>query len=50
VPNGNFDGTPTRWGGEFYVYVRFDSELAIELSNHRIQSVTFALAEIRIPE
>lgn len=37
------------WGGEFDVPVRFDSEFPIELVNHKIESVTFALRELRDP-
>ena len=48
VPGGSFSGTPTSWGGEFYVPARFDSDLPIELTNHRIQSATFSLIEIRL--
>lgn len=36
------------WGGEFDVPVRFDSEFPVELSNHKIQTVTFALQELRL--
>jgi uncharacterized protein (TIGR02217 family) len=47
VPNGSFVGTPTAWGGEFYVPVRFDSELSIQLTNYKVQSAQFGLAEVR---
>lgn len=42
-----FDGTPTSWGGLFYVPCRFDSEFPIEIANKRIQSVQVAIAEVR---
>jgi uncharacterized protein (TIGR02217 family) len=35
------------WGGEFDVPVRFDSEFPVELVDKRIQSVSFALRELR---
>lgn len=47
TPLGGFSGTPAAWGGEFYVPVRFDSELSIELSNHKIQRLQFSLKELR---
>lgn len=47
-PGGSFVGTPTSWGGEFYVPVRFDSELDIEVVDKQIQSVGFTLREKRI--
>lgn len=37
------------WGGEFDVPVRFDSEFPIEAVSERIQSVQFALKELRDP-
>lgn len=40
-------GTIT-WGGEFDVPVRFDSEFPIELQNYQVQSVSFALMELRL--
>jgi uncharacterized protein (TIGR02217 family) len=49
-PGGGFAGTPTSWGGQFYVYVRFDSELDIEITENQIQSCTFSLLERRIPQ
>jgi len=50
VPNGGFSGTPTSWGGEFYVPVRFASELQVELTNFRVQRISFQLVEVRIPQ
>lgn len=35
------------WGGEFDVPVRFDSNFPVEIVNQRIESVTFALTELR---
>jgi Uncharacterized conserved protein len=44
----NFSPTePLTWGGEFDIPVRFDSELPIEVLETRLQTVTFALREIR---
>lgn len=40
---------PLTWGGEFDVPVRFDSEFPVELIDNKIQSVQFALTEIRDP-
>lgn len=47
TPGGTFSGTPTSWGGEFYVWVRFDGQFAPELSNHKVQTATVQLKEIR---
>lgn len=49
TPEESFVGTPTAWGGEFYVYARFDSTLDVAISNQRIQACDFSIAEIRIP-
>lgn len=49
TPDESFDGTPTSWGGEFYVYARFDSELDIAISEQRIQQCDFSITEIRVP-
>lgn len=46
--NGGFAGIPTTWGGEFYVKVRFDSELDLTITNHRVQAATFSLKELRV--
>jgi uncharacterized protein (TIGR02217 family) len=47
TPNGGFVGTPSAWGGEFDVPVRFNSEFPVQLMDHEIQSVTFTLLELR---
>ena len=47
-PGATFVGTPTSWGGEFYVPVRFDSELDMQVVDKQIQSVNFTLREKRI--
>lgn len=47
-PGSDFTGTPTSWGGEFNVPVRFDSELSMQVVDKQIQSVTFTLREKRI--
>jgi uncharacterized protein (TIGR02217 family) len=44
-----FAGTPTAWGGEFFVWVRFNGQLNPQISNHRIQNVTIQLKELRVP-
>ena len=49
TPNGLFAGTPAAWGGEFFVYARFDSELEIEITQRRVHSCSVSLAEIRVP-
>lgn len=45
----DFSPGVVRWGGHFDVPVRFDSEFPVELVDKKIQSVQFALAEIRDP-
>jgi len=45
---GGFAGTPSAWGGEFYVWVRFDAQLNPQISDHRVQNVTVQLAELRV--
>lgn len=47
-PGGGFTGTPHSWGGEFYVPVRFDSELDMQVVDKQIQTVSFTLREKRI--
>lgn len=48
IPDGTFVGTPTTWGGEFYVPVAFDEGgTQFELTNHKIQSATVTLLEER---
>jgi uncharacterized protein (TIGR02217 family) len=49
IPNGGFSGTPTFWGGQFHVWVRFDSQLNPTFSNYKILNVTVQLKEIRQP-
>lgn len=49
IPNGGFSGTPTSWGGEFDVWVRFDAQLNPSITNYKIQNVTVQLAELRQP-
>lgn len=46
---GGFSGTPTSWGGEFYVLARFDSELPISIANKQIHEASFSVAEVRVP-
>lgn len=48
VPGGGFSGTPTSWGGEFLVPVRFNSELELQITDKQIQSVQFTLMEKRM--
>lgn len=49
IPNGTFSGTPTYWGGEFDVPVRFDSDtLPFEIISFRVESVQFSLTEMRL--
>lgn len=47
-PGDTFTGTPHSWGGEFYVPVRFDSELSVQTSDKQIETVDFTLTEKRI--
>lgn len=47
-PGAGFTGTPHSWGGEFYVPVRFDSELSVGVSDKQIQTVDFTLREKRV--
>lgn len=44
-----FSGTPSFWGGEFYVWVRFDGQFNPAVSNHKIQNATIQLTELRQP-
>lgn len=49
---GTFAGTPTSWGGEFYIWCRFNAQLDPTISSWGsgpIMSVTVQLAEIRVP-
>ncbi len=43
-----FAGTPTAWGGEFFVWVRFNAQLNPQISNWQAQSVTVQLVELRV--
>lgn len=43
-----FNGTPTTWGGEFYVPVMFESAPEFVITSHQVQTTTFALRELRI--
>lgn len=45
---GGFTGTPTSWGGEFWVPVMFESTPEFIITNHKIQSTSFALRELRL--
>lgn len=47
TPGGGFPGVPTAWGGEFFVWVRFNAQFNPAISNYRAQSVTVQLAEKR---
>lgn len=46
---GTFTGTPTAWGGEFEVWVRFDAQFNPSFSTYQIMNVSVSLAEIRVP-
>lgn len=46
---GGFSGTPSFWGGEFDVWVRFDAQLNPSFSNYQILNVTVQLTELRQP-
>lgn len=41
-----FTGTPTSWGGEFDLPVRFDSELPLRVEDFFVDSVSFVLLEL----
>jgi len=49
VPNGGFSGVPSFWGGEFYVWVRFDGQFNPAISDYKIQNATIQLTELRQP-
>lgn len=49
TPGGSFAGTPHSWGGEFYVWCRFDAQFSPSISNWQIQTASVVLAEIRVP-
>lgn len=44
---GTFVGTPGHWGGEFYVPCNFAADIAIEISNFKIMSLTCSIKELR---
>lgn len=46
---GTFSGTPTSWGGEFEVWVRFDAQFNPSFSTYQVMNVSVSLAEIRVP-
>ena len=46
---GTFSGTPTSWGGEFYIWCRFDAQLNPSVTNYKIMNITVQLAELRLP-
>lgn len=47
APIGGFTGTPSAWGGEFDVLVRFNAPFIPEISNFHIQRATVSLIEKR---
>lgn len=47
TPVTGFVGTPTTWGGQFDLPMRFDSGLPIVVRDMRIAEVSFVLLEIR---
>lgn len=47
-PGMSFSGTPTKWGGQFNVPVRFNSELDVQIADSQIQAVNFTLLEKRL--
>jgi uncharacterized protein (TIGR02217 family) len=47
APLGTFTGTPTSWGGEFDVMVRFNAPFIPEISNFKIQKASVSLIEKR---
>lgn len=42
---GSFDGAGVSWCGEFYVPVRFDSQLSVMVAEHEVQGADFTLRE-----
>jgi uncharacterized protein (TIGR02217 family) len=49
---GSFSGVPTAWGGEFYIWCRFDAQLDPSITNWGsapIMNVTVQLSELRLP-
>ncbi|HUE18887.1 MAG TPA: DUF2460 domain-containing protein [Stellaceae bacterium] len=52
TPGGTFSGVPTRWGGEFDVWCRFDAIFNPSITDwgtNAVMNVTVQLAEIRVP-
>lgn len=49
VPLETFEGTPSTWGGEFDLPVRFDGDFPIEIVDYKIESVSFRLVQLRRP-
>lgn len=47
TPGGTFTGTPTTWGGEFDVEVRFTSELQMEASTFGTHGTRLSMREKR---
>jgi uncharacterized protein (TIGR02217 family) len=47
---GGFSGTPTTWGGEFYVPARFDGELRTQIVNKKIMDLQVSVKELRPDE
>lgn len=45
-----FVGTPTSWGGEFYVPCRFDGDLRVQIVNKQIMDLQCSLKELRADE
>lgn len=43
---GGFVGTPTTWGGQFDLPMRFNSSLPIDVNEHRIAEAVFELIEL----
>lgn len=46
VPTGEFSGTPTTWGGQYDVPMRFASSLPINVEEHMIKPEAFDLLEL----
>lgn len=44
---GGFVGTPTSWGGEFYVWCRFMEAPKVEFINYKVNSITAVIKELR---
>jgi uncharacterized protein (TIGR02217 family) len=46
TPGMTFEGTPTTWGGQFDIAVRFDSELPRRVEDFRLDETSFVLLEL----